>query len=101
MRKTVLMFRPRPPQTALYSHRRVRGAKFGIQEVDEFYYLCSENKDANQLQGYRPADLRLCFSICKKQVFSCWGSYSFQNFKALTGFCSLLDQFESNLPPRL
>ena len=28
------------------------------------YYLCSENKGADQLRGYREADLRLCFRIC-------------------------------------
>ena len=39
------------------------------------YYLCSENKGADQLRGYREADLRLCFRICKKPVFSRRGSY--------------------------
>ena len=34
------------------------------------YYPCSENKDDDQLHGYREADLRLCFGICKKPVFS-------------------------------
>ena len=33
-------------------------------------YLCSENKGADQLRGYREADLRLCFRICKTFVFS-------------------------------
>ena len=27
------------------------------------YYLCSENKGADQLRGYREADLRLCICI--------------------------------------
>ena len=40
------------------------------------YYLCSENKGADQLRGYREADLRLCFRICKKTVFSQRGSYT-------------------------
>ena len=31
------------------------------------YYLCSENKGADQLRGYREADLRLCFRICKNR----------------------------------
>ena len=31
------------------------------------YYLCSENKGADQLRDYREADLRLCFRICKKR----------------------------------
>ena len=30
--------------------------------MEELYYLCSENKGADQLRGYREADLRLCFS---------------------------------------
>ena len=28
------------------------------------YCLCSENKGADQLRGYREADLRLCFRLC-------------------------------------
>ena len=32
------------------------------------YYLCGENKGADQLLFYHAADLRLCFCICKKQV---------------------------------
>ena len=43
-------------------------------KVEGLFYLCSENKDANQLRGYREADLRLCFRICKKPVFSERGS---------------------------
>ena len=39
------------------------------------YYLCSENKGADQLRGNREADLRLCFRICKKPVFSGRGSF--------------------------
>ena len=34
------------------------------------YYLCNENKDADQLRGYREADLRLCFAYAK-----CWFSH--------------------------
>ena len=34
--------------------------------------LCSENKGVDQLRSYSycAADLRLCFRICKKPVFS-------------------------------
>ena len=46
-----------------------RGLKFRIKEVEGLYYLCSENKGADQLRGHREADLRLCFRICKKPVF--------------------------------
>ena len=38
------------------------------------YYPCSENKGADQLRGYREADLRLYFRICKKPFFSQRGS---------------------------
>ena len=39
------------------------------------YYPCSENKGAEQLRGYREADLRLCFRIGKYPVFSRCGSH--------------------------
>ena len=45
------------------------------------YYPCSENKGADQLRGYREADLRLCFRPCKLLVFSRTGSFYFQNNK--------------------
>ena len=51
-------------------HKMARGLKFRIYEVGGLYYLCSENKGADQLRGYREADLRLCFRICKMLVFS-------------------------------
>ena len=47
-----------------------RGLKFQINKVEGLYYLSSENKGADQLRGYRKADLRLCFHICKMFVFS-------------------------------
>ena len=34
------------------------------------FYLCSENKGADQLRGYREADLRLFSAYAKKTVFS-------------------------------
>ena len=33
------------------------------------YYICSENKGADQLRGYCKADLRLCFSHMQKAGF--------------------------------
>ena len=38
------------------------------------YHPSSENKGADQLRGYREADLRLCFRLCRLLVFSCGGS---------------------------
>ena len=40
------------------------------------YYPYRENKGADQLRGYREADLRLGFLICKNPVFSRRGSYN-------------------------
>ena len=51
-----------------------RGLKFRISEEEGLYYLFSENKGADQLRGYREADLRLSFRICKKPVFPRRGS---------------------------
>ena len=53
-----------PPQ------KMVRGLKFRIWGVDGLYYLESENKGTDQLRSYCAAGLRLCFRLCKKQVFS-------------------------------
>ena len=46
-------------------------------EKEELYYLGSENKGADQLRGYREADLRLCFRICRLLVFSRGGAVVF------------------------
>ena len=43
--------------------------KFWIYKVEEVYYPCSENKGADQLRGYREADLCLCFRLCRLLVF--------------------------------
>ena len=61
-----------------------RGLGFRIKEVEGLYYLCSENKGADQLRGYREADLRLCFRICKKPVFS-WGGSNVHTYSLHLG----------------
>ena len=69
---------------AVQLQKIARGLKFLIYKVVGLYYLCSENKGADQLRGYREADrnreadLRLCFRICKMLVFSRRGSNVFQ-----------------------
>ena len=75
--KTGLRGFPTRPHTnqAVQLQNMSRGLKFHILEVEELYHLCSENKGADQLRGYREADRRLCFRICKKPVFSQRGSY--------------------------
>ena len=66
---------------AAQSLKKARGLKFRIYEEEVLYYPCSENKGADQLPSNREADLRLCFRICKKQVFSRSGSYESGNKK--------------------
>ena len=55
---------------AVQLQKMARGLKFRIKKVKGLHYLRSENKGADQHRGYREADLRLCFRICKTLVFS-------------------------------
>ena len=55
---------------AVQSQKQTGSLKFRIQKEKEVYYPCSENKGADQLRGYREADLCLCFRICRLLVFS-------------------------------
>ena len=52
------------------AQKRARSLKFRISVEEELYYPSSENKGADQLRGYREADLRLCFRLGKNPVFS-------------------------------
>ena len=71
-----------------------RGLKFRIEVVERLYYPCSENKNADQLCGYREADLRLCFLIGKmpvshdaahiKQILIYW-THTFSNLEVFNG----------------
>ena len=71
MRKPMFWFLTRSDTNrAVQSQTMARGLKFRFKKVEGLYYLCSENKGADQLRGYREADLRLCFRICKMLVFS-------------------------------
>ena len=76
VRKPTFWFRTRyDTNQAVQPQKMARGLKFRIKKVHGLYYLCSENKGADQLRGYREADLRLCFRICKTLVFSRSSSY--------------------------
>ena len=66
------------------------GLKFRIWKVEGLYYLCCENKGADQLRGYREAELRLCFCICKMLVFSRRGSYVSSHVVFITSMHGLL-----------
>ena len=68
---------------AVHPQKMARGLNFWIQKGEGLFYPCSENKGADQLRGYREADLRLCFRIYKNPVFSRRGSYITDRSKAL------------------
>ena len=55
---------------AVQLQKMARVLKFRIYKVEGLYFPCGENKGADQLSGYREADLRLLFRICKMLVFS-------------------------------
>ena len=56
------------------SQKRARILKFRIEVEEELYYPSSENKGADQLRGYREADLHLCFRIGRLLVVPRGGS---------------------------
>ena len=64
------------PNWAAHAQKMAIDWKFWIKKVEDLYYmyLCSKNKGADQLRGYREADLHLCFRICRLLVFPCGGS---------------------------
>ena len=68
---------------AVQLQKMARGLKF--RKVEGLHYLCSENKGADQLRGYREADLRLCFRVCK-----CWFSHDAVQLSVVLHTCSRL-----------
>ena len=56
--------------------KQARSLTFWTLVKEELYYPSSENKGADQLRGYREADLRLWFRICRLLVFP-WGGSNF------------------------
>ena len=60
--------RHKPGYTATENDLRLEISYSG-STVKGLYYLCCENKDADQLHLYCAADLQFCFPICNKQVF--------------------------------
>ena len=64
MRKSVFSIRSNINH-AVQPQKMARGLKFRIRKLEEFYFVCREYKEADQLPSYHAADLRLCFRICK------------------------------------
>ena len=66
---------------AVQSQKIARSSKFRMKEEEELNYPCNENKDVDQLRGYREADLCLCFHLCRLFVFTCGSSVGFMKTK--------------------
>ena len=82
---------------AVQPQKMARSLKFRIYKVDGLYYPCSENKGVGQLRDYREADLRFCFRICKKSVFSKRGSFKKkQAFRKVLIYISIYCLCKSN-----
>ena len=73
-----------------------KGLKFRIYVVQGSYYTYSENKGADQLRSYCSTDMRLCFRICKKSVFSQQGSHDNSIYQM--GSISRHDMYLHTLP---
>ena len=65
-----MVFNRSDTNRAVLAQKQARNLKFWIKVEEILYYPFSENKGAVQLRGYREADLRLCFRICRLLVFS-------------------------------
>ena len=63
MRKPTMWFINGSNTNQTVQSQKARSLKFRNYKEEEVYYPCSENKGADQLCGYRKADLRLCFRI--------------------------------------
>ena len=61
---------------AVQPQKMAKGLKCRIQVEEGLRYPYNENKVTDQLHSYGAADLRLCFRMCKKPVFSQRGSYN-------------------------
>ena len=57
---------------AVQPQKIVRGLKFQIKDVEGLYYPCSESKGADQLRGYRKADLCLFLHMQNAVVLMTW-----------------------------
>ena len=55
---------------AVQSQKMVIGLKLWIKEAEELFYLCIENKGADQLCCYRTADFSFVFAYMQKFGFS-------------------------------
>ena len=59
----------------VHLQKQARSLKLWSKVEEELYYPSSENKGADQLRGYREADLRLCVRLCRLLFFPWGGSF--------------------------
>ena len=52
---------------AVQPQKMARGLKFRIWKIEGLYYLCSENKGADQLRGSHEADQLFVFAYAKSR----------------------------------
>ena len=72
MRKPTFWFPTRSDTNqAVQLQKMDRGLKFRIQKVEGLYYLCSENKGADQLRGFVFAYAKRWFSHDAAQFNCC------------------------------
>ena len=66
------VFRRSDTNRAVQSKKMARGLKFRIQEEEGLYYLCRENRGADQLHGLTVQQICTFVFACAKscQVFS-------------------------------
>ena len=57
---------------AVQLQKMARGLKFRTWKVEGLYYLCSQNKGADQLPGHREADLRLFWHMQNVGFLMMW-----------------------------
>ena len=84
MGKPTIWFRNRSDTNQVVQPQKMaRSLKFQTEEEEGLYFPSSENKGADQLRGYREADLRFCFRQCRLLVFP-WGSSFVLHFDSLS-----------------
>ena len=76
--------------------KQARSLNFWSDVEEELFYLSSENKGADQLRGYREADLRLCFRLCRLLVFP-WGGSNDNDWQIHSSHMSQYDKYTNDI----
>ena len=80
----------------LKKHQHSRPNSSLMTTEEELYYPSSENKGADQLRGYREADLRLCFRLCSSLMTT---DFVITHFFSIINMCTMFfNVFHENNP---